>query len=244
MTVKKGVTFYATYADGNCLWHVIKSIGEGVWLCRIDAKEFDYAGVEKPFFTKDIERSIKQYAAFDSITSEHDKFYSELQPGQTVHYHTGFDNWVRCEAVSVDGKMQLKPIALVGAWHSGDLPSRQRNGSIYRGYYAKMIDEGKVFEPNVTNLWEFGRLGRQTNPENLTPISLEVREQTPEEKFVSQKWLLLDQIGDIARDAHGSEQPYDALAMIISLIVGNLNWPFDCPPLLGETGIKLDKIPE
>ncbi len=230
MTVKTGTTFHASYADGNCLWHVIKRLGEGVWLCEIDAKESDYAGAQKAFLTREIEFSIKQYAAFDGIMDEHDKFYSELQPGQIVHYHNGFDSWVRCEAVQVDGQMKLKPVALVGAWHSSDLPSRRRNGSIYQGYYAKKIAEGEPFDPNVTNLWEFGRLGHQSNPENLTPISLEVREQTEAEKFVSQKWALLDQIGDIARDAHENEHPYDAIAQIIGLIVGNLHMPLQCPP--------------
>lgn len=213
MAVKVGTTFHAVYCDGNCKWTVIRKIGESVWLCRISDDEPDYRGVEQPFMTRQIENAVASDRAFAGIRSEHEQFYASLRPGQIIHYNNGFDNYVRCEAVmTTEGQMKLKPICLVGAWSSHDLPYRRPDGSIYLGYYAKKISEGELFEPNVTCIWEAHHNG--ADPTELTPIPLGVRPMTMRESVKALKWKSLDEIQNLCSAAHEDRDVDKALERI------------------------------
>jgi hypothetical protein len=192
-----GTTFNSTYADGNPEWTVIKKTGSN-WLCRIEA-DADWQGTEKVFMPSEIRQAAAMQAMFARSQDDTDAFYASLEPGQIIHYNNGFENYVRCEAVEVDGKMKLKPIALVGKWSSHDLPSRRPNGDIYLGYYAQMIADGKTFDPNVTCLYESGAC-RGSDPTKWEPLDLTVPKMTPKEDAQAKLWRVVE-AGRAALDA-------------------------------------------
>lgn len=189
MSVKVGTEFQYTYADGNCLWTVIEKRGRGTWLAEINADEPDYAGTQGAFTTEQIEGAIRMSNLWKKSSNESDTFFKGLQPGSVVHYHNGFNQYVRCQVMP---DKQLMPIALVGNWREFDLPKRQRNGEIDYGYHAKTIIEHKTFQPHASNIWEFNRKG--SSPALLSAICLEVPPMTVKQGTEATKWKRLDAI--------------------------------------------------
>jgi len=236
-TVKVGVQFRAVYADGNCLWKVIKALGRGSWLCEIQNEPFefdgrmldsDYAGTQKAFLTREIQGSMNWESFMDETGNEMDQWYASLTPGQIVHYDNGFNEFVRCE---VTDDRQLMPIALVGEWKEWDLPRRMIDGSINWGYYAQKVQEREPFQPNASNVYEF-RLTHNSggwdneckiDPRQLAPITFAVPEHTPEE---AAKAKLIRGINDIHNLVSGDgvyDNPRAVLKAIAEKIVETLN---------------------
>lgn len=118
-------------------------------------------------------------------TEPNDVFYGSLVPGQIVHYHNSFGQFVRCEVVAADRidsvrgneptlhGVALKPIALVGhvkrgkespwknevggtdGWFEHDLYSRDAGGEVHFGYHARQVFEGKLMQPHASNMYEY-----------------------------------------------------------------------------------------
>jgi hypothetical protein len=127
----------------------------------------------------DVQAQIRSTLAYDQMNKKHESFYSSLEPGQIVHYHNGFGQYVRCEATRDGSKMKLKPIALVGNWDKFDLPRRLNDGSIALGYHAEQIEKGELFEPHESNIYEASGFvpnpaHKEKDPRKMEPISLEV----------------------------------------------------------------------
>jgi hypothetical protein len=195
-------TFRYHYADSNPLWKVMKVQGRDSFLCEIQNEpveidgefyESDWVGTQKLFMRREIEGAMRLASMFDDLADEHDKFYKSLRVGQTIHYHDGFNTWVRCVVVEKDGEKVLKPVALVGEWRKHDLPSRMHDGSIHYPHHVKQIIEGKTMQPNASNLWENGCKGNERaegccDPTKLVPLSLTVPPMTPEEERVAKVW--------------------------------------------------------
>lgn len=192
-----GTTFRSSYADSNPLWKVIKSKGRGVYLCEIvnepieyDGRKIDsdWAGTQKAFLSTEIRASIGMANLFGSIANEHEQFYKNLREGQTIHYHNGFDNWVRCTVVKKDGENVLKPVALVGAWKH-DIPVRRPDGTMSYSYYPEKIAKGETFTPNASNLFEFGCKPRNgIAPNTYKEIDLTVPPMTAEQQKIADLW--------------------------------------------------------
>ena len=214
--VSIGVTFRSTYADSNALWKVVSSRGRD-WLCEVVNEQFefegktydgDYAGSQKVFMTNEIERAIKLGNFFDQKMDEHHNFYANLHEGQTIHYHNGFGQWVRCVVVNQDGKNVLKSVALLGNWHKSDLVRRLPTGSICYGYNAQKIIDGETMTPNASNLWENGCNGPpfSDDPTTLAPISLDIPEMTAEQSVNAELWNRVNQLRDILNDSSNGPQ--------------------------------------
>lgn len=223
-------TFRSIYADSNALWKVIRKEGRN-YRCQIENEQIeidgkmydgDYAGQQKIFSPEEILGSIGMSKLFDGLAKNHDNFYANLTPGQTIHYQNGFDQWVRCEVVITgdDGEKKLKPIALVGEWREHDLPKRMRDGSIYNGYHANQIIKGETMTPNASNLFEAGCKPRNgIDPTTLVPISLAVPAMTDEEDAKAKLWQKVAKIGEIVND-NKTDDPQTILNRVARLVNG------------------------
>ncbi len=219
-------TFRAVHADTRPLWRVVRKSGREAYICRVEneqivvnGKEYDgeYAGLEKAFTTREIRSSLAMSRAFDNIHDEDARFYANLRPGQIVHYHDGFNRYVRCEVEQEDGKNVLKRLALVGNWDPSSLPRRLADGSISHHYHAKKIADGETFRAHYTNVYESGRLKVEVDPTRMEPIDLTLPEPTQEEKRVAALWQKVKQIKEIAGD-HTEKDPNVLLDKIRQLI--------------------------
>lgn len=211
-----GKTFRATYCDGNCLWKVIKKLGPQVWLCEIDASDLDYGGTQKSFMTREIEASVNWSKRIDDLLTDHDKFYRDLVPGEVVHYHNGFQQYIRCEVVRRHNQNLLKPIAMVGDWKH-ELPRRRHaDGKPTYCYHADKIEKGELFEPNFSNIYEHSPKKFAVDPRNLPALDISVPEMTAEQEKTAAKWQRIQRISDVISN---ERQNPDAVLKQISLIV-------------------------
>ena len=201
--VKIGMKFNSHYADSNPEWTVIKSKGNGCWLCRI-TDCLDWGGTEKVFQTKEIKACVEMRQMFDALGQRHDDYYASLTPGRIVHYNNGGNSYVRCLVVQVNDENKLKPIALVGKWLSHDLPQRRPNGEIYLPYYPRKIAEGELFTPNASCIYECEPRPRDTDPRGMKPLSLEVPKMTTECERQAGYWQVVERAQAVLS---GSEDP-------------------------------------
>jgi hypothetical protein len=205
--VKIGTQFRSSYADSNPLWTVTEKRGRGTWVAEINSDELDYAGVQSAFTTEQIESSVTWSNAMKKSGDDSNSFFDHLQPGVIVHYSNGFNQYVRCQ---VTVKHQLLPVALVGEWKEYDLPKRQRDGTVYLGYHAQQIKDGKTFRPHASNVWEYNltktknqqpmNFGKWSDPTKMTPMSLEVPPLTDPQKIEALKHQKLNAIRVVLKD--------------------------------------------
>ena len=205
-------TFHSHYADANPKWVVREKRGRGTWIAEvIDCP--DYSGVKRAFTTQEIEGSNRVAKFWDKVNNEHETFYANLAVGSIVHYNNSFNQYVRCKVMP---DKQLLPIAMVGEWRSHDLPQRMADGSIYNGYQVDKIKEGKVFQPNASNIWEHQHDARATDPRGMTPLTFEVPPMTPEQEAKAALVRKVNNIQNICGNAAMS--PQGKLDMIRNLL--------------------------
>lgn len=196
--VKKGMKFGASYADACPVWEVKRNRGRGVWECEIiDCP--DYAGTRKVFDSWEILGAVEMDSLFSGMMDDHASYYASLKPGQIVHYDSGFQQFVRSEAVKVDGKMKLKQIALVGNWNDESLFNRDPSGKIWWDSRADSVREQEVFEPNYSNIYESPAYTKKNvlDPRKADPIVLEVPEQTDGEKAEAKLWRAVEHLQNV-----------------------------------------------
>ena len=238
--VKAGMQFRAVIADANALWKVVSHQGRQSWLCEvvnepivIDGKTYpgEYTGQQKAFLASEILRSVAWETTIGNLIDQGEQWYKNLPLGTTVHYHNGFDAFVRCEVVTGTDqsdnqiKNMLKPIALVGNWSQYDLPSRSYDGKIHLGYHAKQISEHTLFRPNASNCYEFsGFLKKKIDPRTLTPVALGLPSMTAEESKAAELWQIIENIHDLTdsqnfrdEDLKSPETPMKYLQQIAEL---------------------------
>lgn len=187
-----GTKFRSTYADGNPEWTVVRSRGGNSWDCEIKGDE-DFKGAKKVFGTEEIEAAVAMAALWSGMKQKHEDYYETLKPGQIVHYHNGFGEYVRCEVVRDDGRNKLKGIALVGAWRTHDLPQRRADGTINLPYNAKKVLEGDLMTPNAGNIWEGSESLQKTQPDprKMQPLDLSVPPLTDTQAVAAEKWATI-----------------------------------------------------
>jgi hypothetical protein len=212
--VEKGLKFRYGHADGNPLWEVKRKLGGGSWLCVILNERFehdgrmydsDYAGTEKAFLEREIIGSIGLSAMFDTMRDEGEAWYDSLKVGQTVHYHNGFKQYVRCVVVKgrdvhlakdAPDRNVLKATALVGEWRDYDLPKRGDDGEVIPGHYADMVIKGETFRPNASNVYEYTKYGRKTDPDpaKMKPLDLTPPGMTKDQEEAARLWKIVEQV--------------------------------------------------
>ena len=218
--VPNQTTFSAAYADSISKWKVIRSLGARVWLCEIVAnsneEEYtDWVGTQKSFLTEEILASISTEEMFCKSINENDAFFEKQTLGNILHYHNGFNQWVRCKVIERNGSKVLLPIALVGDWKPHDLPVRRQDGSIFYGYHAESIINGKTFIPNISCIFECGCKSKKSDPSQLQPISLTVPEMTPEQTRIANLWKRIGEIQNIISDNQNPEYVLDEIRKLV-----------------------------
>jgi hypothetical protein len=190
-----GKRFYSTLAECNVLFEVKSSRGQGAYICEAVNESYeangltydsDFAGERRTFGREDIEAAIRWKEFNDAAWKAHEDFYDSLPLGQIVHYHDGFNQYVRCEVVTADnprkdidhpsvadGEKCLKEIALVGNWAFYDRGAD--------AYHMRGVRQGRLFKPNSSCVWESPEFSRRggilTDPTGLEPIPVQGQEE-------------------------------------------------------------------
>lgn len=170
-----GVEFRDTVADAQPVFKVTKKIGPAVYeavsqpeYVTINAQrvEIGYAGTVRAYKKADIDRRLQMAKFWEERVQQTQSFWQNQKPGTILHYDNGFAQFVRAEVVKVPrrqknsrgtdyiGGVALKPLGLVGNWQDMDLPRRTMSGVITLGYWAKNIQDGELFQPNESTVWE------------------------------------------------------------------------------------------
>jgi hypothetical protein len=189
-------------ADGHALYVVVRDSPLTVALVPF-GDSYQAAGATiRGLNRADVRRQLSADRAMSAMSRSNDDFYASLEEGQTVHYDHGFGAWVRCVAVrgtdsnTGEGRMVLKPLALVGDWREHDLPRRDRDGSVRWGYQVDKIREGTTMHPHESCLWESPRgakrLKGQADPALMDPIDISgPPEMGAEEQERARLWQLV-----------------------------------------------------
>lgn len=184
--VSPGQRFSATYADGLVTWTVQHKVGNGYWECSMQSP--DWGSVTQAFHEAVIKSIIVQERQQVNSNCAIMRWVETLDIGAIVHYHDGFNNYVRCEVVKAPfdpdcdtwGGKALKKLALVGNWRQ-PLVKRLDDGTIYEDYHVRTL--GEVFRPHGSNVWEYPYAPCHKNPDprQLEPLSTEVPAATNEQ---------------------------------------------------------------
>jgi hypothetical protein len=216
MAIRVGhTTFRSTIADGSPLFRVIEKSGRGVYKCRVEDDEEDWAGTVKHFSTSEIEHSLRMANLFSSLGDRQQDFWARRTIGENLHYCNGFNQFVRGTVIELDGEKKFKPTALVGNWSKSDLPHRRENGNIVYGYHAKKIIEGgseAVWQPNESCVYEEPTSSYRTrgiDPTSLPAIDLTLPPMTTEEQIHANKVLKLEEIAALIINRHKSDTTVD-----------------------------------
>ena len=212
-TVRIGTQFRSVVADANVLFQVTKRVATGVYEAvgmdepsEIDGRSYhsDFAGAVKVFQAREILASKGMEEFFKRSANETEDFFAGLSVGQTIHYHNGFNQFVRCqvviaETVHSEGKKvkAIKPVALVGNWSKNDLPSRHVDGSVYNPYHVKCILEGSAFQPNASCICEapgYSTRPVEQDPRTLPAIDLSVPPMTTKEEAQAKLWTTVNEV--------------------------------------------------
>lgn len=221
MKIATGTKFRSVYADSNALWRVVKSRGEGIWECRIDDSEPDWAGKMKLFSTEEIEQALRAALHYQGLVRGQTDFWASQELGTMLHYHDSFGRYVRGRVVDgLDNQGRrarvLKPFALVGAWGVGDLPRWHDSGFASKGgYHVRKIAEGETFQPSPGSVWESptfsGPMGpaSRIDPTVLEPIDLSLPEPTPTQARAAKLLGVVNEVMDCLRiQDHASVTDY------------------------------------
>lgn len=205
------------------IWHVkaCSSAMADIWLCEVISK-CQFQGEQQLFTSEAITAAILSDEEEAALSSQQ-RFWKNLCVGGMVHYHHGFQQYVRCEIVDVPNedvnfkfeRYQLKPVALVGKWDANALPRRNKFGEIVEGFFPKMMAEGGVFRPHCSNIFEYHGFHpvRGKNPEYMEPINLSVPDMTLAE-------INLAMLHRCARDVAAQLQD-DSIPILERLCVAN-----------------------
>lgn len=182
--VVQGMQFHSGIADAMPLFIVTKYRGNGVWDCVVDANDIDYAGTTRVFDEKDILGRVNMGNVFKNLAQDHDSWWRSQSVGSVIHYHNGFDQFVRCEIIASDGEMKALPVALVGSWREYDLVKVDAFGEVHEGYHVRSIRAGEPFQPNFSNVYEASESLRnrcKENPSHLQVIDLSIPDLTAQQ---------------------------------------------------------------
>jgi hypothetical protein len=147
----------------------------------------------------------------DAAIDKADAWWTALKPGEVVHYHNGFNQWVRGIIVGhEDGEKAMLPTAMLGAWLSHDLPVRLDDGSAYLPTYPRRIKEGEKMRPHASNMLEYPEFGRDwqfKDPREMAPVSLAIPPMTPERHRLAKAAKTVQQSLSLIDRAMSSEAP-------------------------------------
>ena len=211
--VRVGQTFSMPYADSTITYTVASFRGEVV---LADAAENEWGITDRPFGIEEVRRVLSWESKFERAQEITESFWRDIPVGEIVHYHNGFESFVRGRVVEdADGAKRMQPIALVGGWDRNDLPIRQSDGEVKYGYHAKSIMEGRLFSPNPSSMWEamtekqksaarFEEIVELGGPGALPTIDLELPEMDDKERRTARIESLLGKVPAVVNNWQAS----------------------------------------
>jgi hypothetical protein len=178
MKTIKGKRFKISVADGYAVYEVVRVGPRKTTVRWVDDKEINPDGYISRVIGKkgsmDSQIVLTKVCLEEDINKSSDKnvkMLDSLEIGSIVHYHNGFNHWVRCEVVMPpkghkldDGQKCLKPIALLGDWKPRDLE--------WNAHYVKNIKNESLFRPHMSNIWKFHN-PHKVNPNEMRPLELQ-----------------------------------------------------------------------
>lgn len=141
-----------------------------------------------------------------------DDFWDTVPLGSVLHYHDGFNRFIRGIVVERKGRNAsgdrplrgLRSVAMVGAWTAYDLPRRGPDGEIKYPYHAAKIlspTPDSIFNPSPSCIYESDECTRSlADPCEMPPIDLSVPDITPEEEVSAAKYRLIQRLSDICKN--------------------------------------------
>lgn len=216
--VKIGTTFKSTFADGRADWKVVRARGRGTWDCEITSPDFE--GRQKVFSTEEIAAERRMDRMWADLSSDHDRWWADRLVGETLHYSNGFGQYVRGIVVANNGKKELLPTAMVGAWKEHELPGRRADGEVRTSYQATKIAEKASWQPSHTCMFEAEpeKYATRGDPRTMEPIDLTVPPATPEQEVTIRLNAIRAQAREILTD--WKIEPADALRQAQALLAG------------------------
>jgi len=138
--IKIGTTFDAPLMDSTPEWTVTELIGDRVVIARTASDWLDAPNHEAAFKVEVVQASIAFRERMDCERQKSANFWDSVTPGDTLHYHNGFGEYVRC---TVTRDRNFQPIALVGSW------------SAHQDYYIMKIEDGTgAWRPHPSCIFE------------------------------------------------------------------------------------------
>jgi hypothetical protein len=172
----------------------------------------------------EVRRMVGFERGWRNLIDESNAIYATLKPGEIVHYHNSFGQYIRCEAVPIPpnwksalghepiGQVVLKPIALVGGirtpesrngWFEHDIFTRFADGTVHHGHHAQMILDGELFQPNGGSIFEspnYHRREGEADPREMEPMDLNPPAMTDEQERIVPLAQAMKAIGLIVND--------------------------------------------
>ncbi len=202
-------------ADGYALYFIVKVLKSKVQVAHIPLYDgYQFAGVIQSrdgylYLPRQVaEKSLRWDDMMNKVQDESESFFNNLRTGTIVHYHNGFNSYVRCQ---VTNDKQLISMALVGDWRPNDLPHRQTDGSIYYPYHPKAIQESKKWRCHASNVYEFPQFQKKsftTDPRPLNAIDLTVPPMTTAERELAKQQQNLALLRRIVNENETPEQVF------------------------------------
>jgi hypothetical protein len=213
------------YQDGQAVYRITGRSGKSVVIEVVDIDD----GLVLPAWGRKCKiPALKAQQLIDkrewlarSLTSN-DNWWRERKIGETIHYHNGFDCWVRGVVVDDQGEKKMRPTQLVGAWRQHDLWTRLSDGSIRLGYYAQMIADQTLFTPNASNMFENHWNQPGDDPTSMEPIDIAPPDMTEAEANLAQLMRVRQDVLDALNPSLPSDKRLAAAIMKDALIAARL----------------------
>lgn len=206
--VKRGLKFHSILGDANLEWVVKEYVAEDVWRCEVSPSETDYRGQSKTFTEAEIRAPLLMSQYFKEVDQQNRGYIESLEPGEVVHHHDGFGQYVRCVVIDElnDEPLVLRPLGIVGDWRPFNLPGYTDSGAIRQGSFCvQRVIKKEPFKPNMQTIYESPGFvppngpARDLDPRDLPTISLEMPEPTAEQLEASKLLDVVQSLQDMVK---------------------------------------------
>lgn len=191
-TVTIGTQFRMLFADAYALWEVtgIDGLSASIQVIaeppEIDGTipPTDYLGHRDTTSVRKIEQILAADERSAKAIDRDTRWWKNQQDGTVLHYHDGFNQFVRGVVTRRNGTPELLPTALVGDWPAHQVVYRDWSGKVQYGHHVRRIRDKQPWAPHPTTIFEHQpwAVDTPTGPAYMEPISFDIADPTPEEE--------------------------------------------------------------
>ncbi len=199
--------FFYHHADSQPQWQVVKARGGDTWEAVVISD--DWTGTRKVFGGEEIRNAINSQGFWEDMANSHEGWWNAQTIGATVHYHSGFGNFVRGVIVTEEGEKKMRATALVGNWKPYDLPRVDAAGNLIEGYHVRQIRDSATMQPNFSNMVEaVGVRDGETDPRGRLAIDLTPPTATAEQETAKRLNAYREQLLALMAVEHDPDRPF------------------------------------